>query len=70
MAKEKIDLSIESNKLAIEIIEVVTRLAKDSIGECECTVHRRTGDILEVCDSCGAHVDLSEIYAHVEGFKD
>jgi len=55
------------NKLvtADEVIEMVGIIlqfhALQCRGECECTIHRRTGDILDVCESCSAGVQLYEI---------
>ena len=69
MVKKQKSLLDEPNQMAIDLIGIVTRLAKESVGECDCTVHRRTGDIIEVCGPCGAAADLSEIYTYAGGFQ-
>ncbi len=60
----------ECNQMAMEIMRVVARLAEESDGECECTVHRRSGDIIDVCPSCHAYTYLSEIHSTVMGFSE
>ena len=63
------NLSEESNQMAVEIMEVVAKLALATVGECNCTIHRRTGDIDEICDICAANVSLTEIHECAMGYK-
>jgi hypothetical protein len=58
------DRMMTSEKL-LQMLASIMQLVERSKGQCECTVHRRTGNIIEVCEACSADVSLNEIYDHV-----
>jgi len=55
---------IEDSQI-IDILEALVKLREINRNQCECTVHRRTGGILEVCESCDAYCSFYEIYDYV-----
>ncbi len=51
-----------------KILTMISRIVEmwgKSQGPCECTVHKRSGDIIDLCPDCSADCALEEISGYI-----
>jgi hypothetical protein len=60
-------------KVMIMFVQIMEMWTK-SRGPCECTIHKRTGDIVDLCPDCSADCALEEIFDYIaeqyNGYKE
>jgi hypothetical protein len=49
----------------LTMFDRITEMWKRSRGPCECTIHKRTGDIVDLCPDCSADCALEEIFDYI-----
>jgi len=54
----------------LEMFQIILDLTERSKGSCECTVQKRTGNIIDVCDACSADSALHDIYECVKSMEE
>jgi hypothetical protein len=61
---KKVDRMMTEAKVLTMISRIVEMWGK-SQGPCECTVHKRSGDIVDLCPDCSADCALEEISGYI-----
>lgn len=64
MGKRKLEPIVTEADI-LQMFHQILLLRAKSQGPCECTVHRRTGDIVDLCGPCSAGVALEEIRDYI-----
>ena len=65
MSKPKKAERMMTEAKVLTMISRIVEMWGKSQGPCECTVHKRSGDIIDLCPDCSADCALAEISSYI-----
>ena len=64
MSKRKTERMMTEAKV-LTMIQQIMEMWRKSRGPCECTIHKRTGDIADLCSPCSMDCALVEVFDYL-----